>query len=786
MIQGKSVKKKDFMYSIDQITVFPIGENYRVQLRGWAIDKRDSDSRVVLDGESGIKNIILEQARRADVQSRYGREYGDVTNCGFQCRFDCLKKEADKLIVRLYLQKPKSKERKLFLSLSLSELDEYLWKPKMECKIEDFYYVGGRIVAQGWAYASLADGVCRRPQIRIWNASGREVDFKINDVIRLDIEQMTGQPSVEGALGFRLEWQAKKDETYQVEFEAGHFQKKIAVNEIGMRRITYLGHKALRKGVRIAKRMLRLENKSYHVWEREHRVTTEEWNRQRQEVFAYMPKISIVVPAYRTPEKFLREMIDSVKNQSYENWELCIGDGSMDDSICGIIAEYAKEDERIKYKKLADNYGISGNTNEALKLANGDYLSLLDHDDLLTPDILYEVVKRINETDAEVLYTDEDKVTMDLKEYFEPHFKPDFNLDLLRSCNYICHFFVVKKNIYERVGQFREECNGSQDYDFILRCTSAANRVEHIAKILYHWRCHPNSTAGDPQSKMYCYEAGKRALELDLAAHGIEGAEVAIDAHFGYYRVSYPVDKAAKTAVIILPYGKEENIQISKEAVREHTPENCYDILVAEEEQGVSAAFNRAVEKTDADYLVFLQAGMRPLGDDWLPILLGNCQREEIGAVGATVLINDRYIAHSGQMFGVGDLVSTDFFAGGVAGDPGYAGRMLAQQNVRGLSWRGMMMKRSLFLEMGGFEESLQEMYMDADLCLKLQKAGKLAVYTPYTAFSMERISHHLEIETNDADEAFIRKKWREALAQEDPFYNRNFGGKGANFSLPF
>lgn len=445
-----------------------------------------------------------------------------------------------------------------------------------------------------------------------------------------------------------------------------------------------------------------------------------------------------------------------------------------------------REDQRIKFEKLADNYGISGNTNEALKLATGEYLSLLDHDDLLTPDVLYEVVKRINETGAEVLYTDEDKVTMDLKEYFEPHFKPDYSLDLLRSCNYICHFFIVKRNVYEQVGQFREECNGSQDYDFILRCTSAANRVEHIPKVLYHWRCHPNSTAGDPESKMYCYEAGKRALELDLAAHGIEGAEVAIDAHFGYYRVSYPVDRSAKTAVMILPYEKEENIRLTTDSIRRHTQSGSYEILVGREGIGIAAAFNQMAEKTDAQYLVFLQAGMTVCGDDWLDVMLGNCQREDTGAVGATVLVNGRYVAHSGKLLGVGDDVSKDLFAGGILGDPGYAGRMLAQQNVRGLSWKGMMVERSLFLETGGFDEALQEMYMDIDLCLKLQKEGKRIVYTPYTAFSMERPAFRAECAQNQADKLLMLERWDGELRRDDPYYNRNFNEKGTSFSLPF
>lgn len=778
---SKPVEKKNLIYCIDRITVFPLPDCYRLCMRGWAFLKEDGAATVMLEERGDIQNLILGQVARGDVSMHYS-QYENIANCGFECRFDFGADPVPGQTLELYLAGEDSGTRERFFSISFEKLLQYRLRPGISCQVEEANFLGGRIVASGYAYANLAYRDCRRPKIRVLDASGREVLFTLSDVTRLDVEQMTGQPESRERLGFRIEWQAKADETYRLVFEEGDYRKSITVNEMGARRMAYYGKKAARRGARAVKRLLHIGGKSYRAWEKEHRVTRKEWERQREEQFASMPTISIVVPAYRTPEKFLREMIDSVRGQSYENWELCIGDGSADESIAPILEEYARGDKRIKYKRLAENYGISGNTNEALKLATGEYLSLLDHDDLLAPDVLYEVVRRINETGAEVLYTDEDKVTMDRREYFEPHFKPDYSPELLHSCNYICHFFVVKRNVFERVGAFREECNGSQDYDYILRCTRAANRVEHIARILYHWRCHPNSTAGDPESKMYCYEAGKRALELDLAAREIRGAKVSIDAHFGYYRVTYPV-RSEKTAVVILTDGNEELKELTADSVRHHTRDLPYELVEAELKEGISAAFNRAAKETDAHYIVFLQAGMTARGSDWLQIMLGNCQREEIGAVGATVLVNGRYVAHSGKAVGLNGEIAKDFFAGNILGDPGYAGRMLAQQDVRGLSWKGMMVKRSALLEAGGFDEKLQKLYMDIDLCLKLRKSGKRIVYTPYTEWQIGRPLWYAETKNSPEDEARMREIWSAQLTEEDPYYNKNFSDRDMCFS---
>lgn len=249
--------------------------------------------------------------------------------------------------------------------------------------------------------------------------------------------------------------------------------------------------------------------------------------KQRHHHFEYSPLISVAVPAYRTPEKFLAQMIDSLLAQTYGNWELCIANGSPEDSAMKkVLEEYTKKDSRIRVSELTENKGIAGNTNAALEMAQGEFVGLLDHDDLLAPNALYEIVRALDEDrNLDAVYTDEDKVTTELDEHFQPHLKPDFNLDLLRSNNYICHFFVVRRSIVQKVGGFCQEFDGAQDHDFIFRCIETAEKVGHIPEILYHWRTHKASTADNPASKMYAFDAGKRAIEAHLKRTGTEGIE---------------------------------------------------------------------------------------------------------------------------------------------------------------------------------------------------------------------------------------------------------------------
>jgi len=277
----------------------------------------------------------------------------------------------------------------------------------------------------------------------------------------------------------------------------------------------------------------------YKKWRLQHIPTRRELKEQQETEFNYRPCFSIVVPLYKTPENYLESLVNSVKQQTYENWELCLSDGSgIDSPLKEILSRFEKGDDRIKIIHNKKQLRISANTNEALKAATGDFVIFADHDDLLSPDALFECAKALNKNRSiDLLYSDEDKVTMNGKTYFNPHFKSDFNIDQLRSTNYISHLFIAKRSILDQVGHLNPEFDGSQDYDLILRCVEYTQNIHHIPKVLYHWRAHKDSTADNPENKLYAYDAGERALRAHYDRIGLN-AVVSPGKSLGYYKTT--------------------------------------------------------------------------------------------------------------------------------------------------------------------------------------------------------------------------------------------------------
>ncbi len=351
----------------------------------------------------------------------------------------------------------------------------------------------------------------------------------------------------------------------------------------------------------------------------------EELKQQRGARFHDTPLVSIVVPTYETPKQFLCQMIDSVAAQTYPNWELCIADGSPGTGVEQIIAEHYSQEARIKYKRLDRNGGISENTNQGFAFAFGEYVALLDHDDLLVPSALYEMVRRINETGADFLYSDEDKVSADLSRYMEPHFKLSFNRELLLGNNYICHFLVVKRELLEQAGGLDSRYDGAQDFDFVLRLSELAKRVEHIPKILYHWRMHSGSTAGNTDSKLYAYEAGKRAVEACMQRRGWNGT-VTMDSDLGFYRIQYQIPEGVTVSVCAWPEPKQEN------------PVNIPARLRKDIEQQLSSCRANVLwdyqPGQEADYVLVLNQTVKEIREGSIKALLGSCARPNIGMVG--------------------------------------------------------------------------------------------------------------------------------------------------------
>ena len=557
--------------------------------------------------------------------------------------------------------------------------------------------------------------------------------------------------------------------------------------------------------------------KRYQEWLAEHTPDAACLRAQAMVCFPDAPKISILVPTYRTPETYLREMIASVLAQSYANWELCIADASCDGGqTLAIIREYANADSRIRVKELTENEGISGNTNQAASVASGDYITLLDHDDLLAPDALFEVAQAIVQERASVLYTDEDKVNMLGTDHFEPNLKPEFSPDLLRAHNYITHLFVVKKDLFDRVGGFRKEFDGAQDYDLIFRCCFMADRVVHIPKILYHWRSHESSTAQNPESKLYAYEAGRKAIEEHLKAQGI-GAKVERSPYWGLNHVIYDVPQDALVSIIIPNKDHTEDLDRCIRSIMEKSTLRSFEILVIENnstnpatfayykkakkewpdirilrwerEFNYSAINNFGAAHAKGQYLLLLNNDTQLIDPDSIKEMAGLCTRRDAGCVGAKLLYEDDTVQHAGIVLGFGGFAGHVFV--GIGKDsPGFMMRPLVTCNYSAVTAACLMVRKDIFDEVGGLDEGFAVALNDVDFCLRVRQKGYLNIYTPYSLW------HHYESRSRGYEDtpekkarfekevAKFRERWAKELSVPDPFYNPNFRLDMAPFSL--
>ncbi len=604
------------------------------------------------------------------------------------------------------------------------------------------------------------------------------------------------------------------------------FLKKLKPYNI-QKGLRYLKHFGLKEFlVRLSERM-EPEEVPYGPWYEEHRAKPEELERQRKQSLAWENfsggeksacVFSIAVPVFRTPAKFLCEMIESVRSQSFPFWELCLANADPEDrEVAEILERYCREDRRIRVKNLKENKGISENTNAALAMARGEFVGLLDHDDLLAPDALYEMAARLEKDGGiDVFYTDEDKVTTDLSEHFQPHLKPDFNLDLLRSNNYICHFFVVRREIAERIGGFRPEFNGAQDYDFIFRCTEQAEKIVHIPRILYHWRVHSASTADNPASKMYAYEAGKRAIEGNLERSGVRGV-VSLRQDYGFYDVHYPVEGEPLVSILIPNKDQKETLMHCIHSVLETSTWKNLEILIiennSEQEEtfacyrelekdpririltypgktfNYSAINNFGVQQAKGEYLLFLNNDIEVITPDWIEQMLGNCQRPEVGIVGAKLYYPDNTIQHAGIIIGIGGIAGHAFL-GLARAKSGYLHKASLQMDYSAVTAACMMMKAEAFRKAGGFEEKLTVAFNDVDLCLRTVEQGWLVVYDPHVEM------YHYESKSRGAEDSeeklrrfqqeieFMRTRWIRLLKDGDPNYNPNLTLSKWNYSL--
>ncbi len=731
---------------------------------------------------------------------------------------------------RLVVTGKKGDESIDIYSCSGKKINQALNKPNIS--VDSAYIKGEELIISGWA----VDAEDLKFQIIKDSLDGENVpDLKLERTSRSDVASDYPECKKDTNLGFMIIVGKGYDKVYlKITGDTTQYSQRIRWTEgngkistmdklrkNGYKLVKCLKDRGLKVTLKKVKRRLFYKfdgkPKEYNQWFMEHKAGEEELAKQRQQSFDYEPTFSILVPLYETDEKYLDELIESVKAQTYPRWQLCFSDGSRDSSrLKAMVQGYSNQDDRIEY--IADKkgpLGISENTNQALTLAKGEYIVLGDHDDLFTPDALYECVKALNKQRYDVIYTDEDKVDKKGKFYFEPNFKPDFNIDLLRSNNYICHMFVASKELIDKVGMFDNAFDGAQDYDFILRCVENAQGIYHIPKILYHWRSHKASTASTPEAKLYAFEAGKRALEAHYDRKGLKARVESIE-EYGFYKTNYEIIGNPKISIVIPNKDHIADLKKCMDSIDSQSDYRNYEFIIVEnnstepetfqyykdiegrdnvkvlywdKEFNYSAINNFGVRAAEGEYILLLNNDTEIINADCLTQLLSYCQREDVGIVGARLYYEDGSIQHAGVVVGFGGIAGHAFV--GLYEENGlYMSRTKVVCDYSAVTAACLMVKKEIFEQVGGLDESFKVAFNDIDFCMKVRELGKLVVYNANAKlYHYESKSRGYE-DTPEKQERFFSEierfidKWPDILRDGDPYYNVNLALDKADFSV--
>lgn len=674
------------------------------------------------------------------------------------------------------------------------------------------------ICASGWAVVSDTENELK---VTVTDTKDNPVESKITWAARPDVGlAMYGDPT-HANVGFFIEIPCSKREVVKITFteidkdgedddeSRSEILNPVIIagrNTIKKAKSTYTDAK--KNLLDIKKKMTGKEYADYDTWIKLMNPTFIELNAQKNEKFAYMPKFSIIVPLFHTKANFLRDMIRSVIRQSYSNWELVLVNASPEDKrLSRDIKSWATIEKRIKVVTLDKNLGIADNTNAGLKAASGDFVAFLDHDDFISEDALYWYVKALNkDSSINILYSDEDKTDEFATHYLYPHFKSDYNPDLLHCNNYMCHFLAVRKSLADFVGGFDSKYDGAQDYDFVLKLTEHTDKVYHCPRVLYHWRCTSQSTAEAQGNKPYFVQAGADALNAHYARLGWKArAEVGkID---GWYTTRYEITQHPFVSVIIPNKDHIEDLDVCLQSFFDRATYDNYEFIVVENNStktetfayynkiqkehdnvkvvywdsifNYSAINNFGAKYAKGEYIMLLNNDVELISPDIFESMLSYCMRPEVGIVGVKLLYNDHTVQHAGVLVGAGGLAD-HVFKGLHEDAPGYMGRAVSTQDVSAVTAACLMVKRSVFDEVGGLEESFQVAFNDVDFCLKVRKAGYLIVYdADVRLFHYESKSRGVE----DTTERFVRfgsemaqlnSKWHIITKFVDPYYNSN------------
>ncbi len=808
-------------YNVETITYDKTNE--KVIIKGWCYNEKNEEYKIITKVNNKPIDVKVNYIYRADIAQamhiKNSSHLGFVVSVPFP---------SDSKNLELCVQVNRLSQS--ILNSTKQNLEQYAIKKNIVCFLDKKYIENNCICVQGWAVSALN----KKLKIYVCDMQGRTVDFSIKRISRADVllSVLGEEDDRRNNCGFFIRIPTDPNKDYVLTVYDGKNKTRIKLTYKKIQILTMINEGHLMKGVayfkkygirnlakKVYQKILKPDISSYDYWLKLRTPDKHALDAQSElsYTFSYQPKISIIVPLYRTPERYLREMIESVQKQTYTNWELCLSDGSGKNfSLKPTISEFLG-DKRIKYRNLNENRGISGNSNGALAIATGDFVTFLDHDDILPPHALYEIISVLNDDPSiDVLYTDEDKVDMDGKKHFSPNFKPDFSIDLLCSVNYICHLFVVKKSIVDEAGGFRKEYDGAQDYDFIFRCVEKAENIHHIPKVLYHWRSHMNSTAENPESKLYAFEAGIRAISDHYKRVGIS-ANVEHGIRYGVYRSIYTLKEKPLVSVIIPNMDHVTDLDVCLRSFLDRSTYDNLEVIIVENnskkpstfnyykqiqqefpqvkvvywdrEFNYSAINNFGVKCSAGEYLLLLNNDTEMINEDCVAELLGYCMRDDVGIVGAKLYYEDDTVQHAGVIVGLGG-VAGHAFVGLPKEECGYMVRAWEAQDMSAVTAACMMVKRSCYEEVGGFNEKFKVAFNDVDFCLQVRETGKLVVYNPYAElYHYESKSRGLEdtpekIRRFNGEIARFKKAWPDILKNGDPYYNKNLTLDRHDYSL--
>ena len=687
----------------------------------------------------------------------------------------------------------------------------------MEYCFDSIFVKNGKIFATGWAVSSVTENEI---EITVTDEKKEPVDAIVTWAARPDVGLAKyGDPKA-GHVGIFLEIPFRGQHLATVHFKEKNAQGNvISEQSLPLNPALIAARKFLKESkaqyvstkkslIWLKKKLTGNEYADYDTWLRIMRVSRQELFEQRKTKFSYAPKFSVVVPLYHTPAKFLKDLVRSMMYQSYANWELCLVNASPEDvHLTSLLENWAMRDKRIRVIRLEKNLGIAQNTNAGIAASTGEFIAFLDHDDFLEPDALFCYADALNKDKTiDVFYSDEDKTDEYAAHYFYPHFKSDFNIDLLHANNYMCHFLAVRKSLVDTVGGLNEKFDGAQDYDFVLRLTEHTKKIYHCPRILYHWRCSNQSTAASQGNKMYAIHAGKAALNAHYKRLGwnARAQEGAVD---GWYQTKFTLKEEPLVSILIPNKDHTDDLDVCLNSFFERADYQNYEFIIIENNSVLpeTFAYYEKIEKehdnvkvvyweagfnysainnfgfkfAKGDYIMLLNNDVELITPDIFQSMLGFCMRPEVGIVGAKLLYNDHTVQHAGVLVGAGGLAD-HVFKGIHEDDPGYMGRAISSQDVSAVTAACLLVKRSVYEEVGGLEDEFQVAFNDVDFCLKVRKAGYLIVYdADVKLFHYESKSRGME----DTTERFIRfgnemmllnSKWDILSTFVDPYYNPN------------